>query len=678
MSVGPLHIIRPEFLLLLPLALAFWLWLNRRSTATDWHNYLPARSIAVLQVRRSSSKSLLKWALLTIWLLIILAASGPSWQKQSLPALENQRALVVLLDLSPSMRSTDVAPDRITRARFELIDVLRAFEDGQLGLVAYAGSAHIVSPLTDDANNISALVPALSPDVMPDQGSNVEAAVELAQRLLDDAGIGSGNLLLITDGVDEGALVEIRKLLKPQRSLSILGVGSDNPTPIPAIGGGFVSDSQGDIVLTQLNRASLQSLARATRGRFSQLKPDDSDTQLLVSSLAEQYQDGNSSDTNLGLSAEYDSWADKGHWLVLLVLPLFIMLFRKGVIYIALIALFLPVGFDAVAAESGWQDWFKTPDQKAAGLMRSGEFDAAANTFEREDWSAAAHYRNGEFEKAIEQLTGREDTQSQYNKATAMAMNGQLQEAVAAYDALLKAQPEHADAAHNKAFLEELIKQQQNQEQNQGDGESSESNQDQNSESEKSQQNSSEQQQSGSQSNQEQNNSESNSESQESDNQESNQNHSQSQQQNDEQSSNESQSSSDDDDTKSLSEQHQQQEESDAENEQQTEQDNNKKNKGSSQVQSQDNSDDDPRSSQQSQSAVVEQNQDSEQAADDAQSQDTVKTVTEPLSASSEQWLRGIEDDPAGLLKRKFEYQAWQRQQERKKAWQNRKNSERY
>jgi len=141
-------------------------------------------------------------------------------------------------DLSPSMLAQDLSPDRLTRAKFKLIDMLRQQRDGQTALIAYAGEAHTVSPLSDDPKTIEALLPALHPNVMPVRGSNTEAAVELAQQLLSDAGLHSGDILLITDGIANDAITDIRNSINSNYRVSVLAVGGNDATPIPSPNGG--------------------------------------------------------------------------------------------------------------------------------------------------------------------------------------------------------------------------------------------------------------------------------------------------------------------------------------------------------------------------------------------------------------------------------------------------------
>ena len=152
---------------------------------------------------------------------------------------------------------------------------------------------------------------------------------------------------------------------------------------------------------------------------------------------------------------------------MLLVLPLALLCFRKGVIYLFPIIILLP--FDSNAAETSLLDkLFKTKDQQATELYNDGDFENAAKTFKDSDWSAIAKYRDGDFSNSAEQFSSSEKSiTNTYNRANALAMSGQLEQAVEAYNQVLSEQTDHADAAHNKEIIEALLKQQQQQDQNQ-------------------------------------------------------------------------------------------------------------------------------------------------------------------------------------------------------------------
>ncbi len=625
------HFIRTEWLWGVPATILLWLLLRRQADQQQWSNYIPKAMLAALQISSNTQTTQWKWCLLLVYITAVIAAAGPTWYKQPAPTVQNQKGLVIALDLSPSMLAQDLSPDRLTRAKYKLIDILRRYADGQAALLAYAGDAHTVSPLSDDPKTIEALLPALHPNVMPSRGSNTEAAITLAQQLMKDAGLSSGDILLISDGVASDAINTIRNSMDPSFRLSILAVGGRDAAPIPAPNGGFVRNADGEIVLSAVNASELRAMATSLGGRFSTLSADDSDIDTL---LVDQFDAKDSEQSQLG-SVVYDAWVDMGHWLIILALPLALLLFRKGVIYLlplgASLALIAPQ--DSYASEFTWKDLWQTKNQQAAKQYQAGEYDNAAKTFQREDWSAVAHYKNGSYEQAIKQLENNGDVRSLYNKGNAYAFNGQLEEALEAYTEVLEQQADHQDAAHNKAVIEQLLQQQQNQ-QNQQQNQDSENSQDSQSENNPSQDQ--KQQASDSQSPNNQ------SEEQQSNEQQSEQQNQQAQNSNSEQSQSENQSAQPEPDIDSEDT-----EQTDAKEEQS-------------------NQADEPEDN------AIEQESDPETGAAQLEQTD------QPLKDSSEQWLRTIQDDPSGLLRRKFDYQARQRAQQRDQRATERSAKERY
>jgi len=606
-SIEQFHFIRPEWLFALPVALIFWLLLKRKQGAHQWSSYIPKEMLMALQTSSAEQSTWWKWCLLLICIGTVCAAAGPSWDKQSVPTGQNQKALVLVLDLSPSMLAQDLSPDRLTRAKFKLIDMLRQQGDGQTALIAYAGEAHTVSPLSDDPKTIEALLPALHPNVMPVRGSNTEAAVELAQQLLSDAGLRSGDILLITDGIASDAITDIRNSINSNYRVSVLAVGGNDATPIPSPNGGFIRKASGEIVLSAVNPDELRSLARSLGGRFAILTGDDSDIDtLLKSSVIENGFESNTSEDSEQSSVVYDAWVDMGHWLVLFMLPFLLTLFRKGAIYImpVFICIFLFASNDAYAAGFSWKDLWQTIKQ-----YQDGNYEVAADTFTSKDWSALANYKNGEYEQAISQLSDSDDANSLYNKGNALAFSGQLEEAIDAYDEALEQQPNHQDALHNKSVLEQLLNQQEQNQQQKQNSENSEK-------SEESSESSSPEQQ-----NQDQN-----------------------QQQNSQPQQADSQNQQSD---QPPSEQEQAEAEAEAEkNDEQQEQ---------------------PETSAEEQQAEAAEAEDRDTQEESKQSVLQADNTSEPLKDSSEQWLRTIQDDPSGLLRRKFDYQARQRAQQGKR-----------
>ena len=458
------HLMRPQWLwAALPgLLIVLLLW-QQRGRSGSWTNVISAELLPFLVGEQQGAKQRNPLPiLLCVWLLACLAAAGPSWQKIPQPVIQKQDALVMVLDLSLSMKAADLAPSRTDRARQKLLDLLASRTEGQTGLIAYAGDAHIVTPLTDDNATIANLLPALNPDMMPLPGSDAAAAVEQAKALLYSAGVRNGRVLLVTDEVAADQQAQIAETLADTDiSLSVLGIGTATGAPIPLIRGGFLKDSAGTIVVPGLNSRELQRLASSTGGRFRELTIDGSDLAYLLQEITLS-----GSGETLALDRTADAWDDQGHWLVLLLLPFALSLFRRGWL-LCLAPLLLLADPQAVQAQS-WDSLWSTPDQQGQLALQAGDNKAAAQLFENHDWAGTAAYRDQDYETAIEKFGDESSADSWYNRGNALAYNNKLDDAIAAYQESLALAPERSDALENIALLEELKKQQeQQQDQNQ-------------------------------------------------------------------------------------------------------------------------------------------------------------------------------------------------------------------
>jgi len=478
------HFLRPEWFLALPVALALlWLLWNRRLRSRSWQEICDPALLPHLLLGRSQRRANWPlWLLLAGLLLALTALAGPTWQKQPQTLLRQQSALVILLDLSRSMNAGDLKPSRQERARLKVKDILHQRREGQTALVAFAGDAFIVTPLTDDTRTIELLLGSLDPELMPIQGSNPTRAMELGAELLQRAGLEKGTLLLVTDeDRPQAAEAVARKFNQQGLELAVLGVGTPEGAPIPLADGGFFKDAQGNLVLPQLDEAGLRQLAAAGGGRYRRLSTDDSDFHHLLAGLDSHHLDRSKQDTTrLG-----DRWQEAGIWLLLPLALLAASAFRRGWLTVFALLLLLPPSAEAL----DWQNLWQRPDQQAHAAFKSGDYESAASRFENQHWKTSALYRSGHYDEALKAQPEAQSADDWYNRGNIMARSGRLSEALESYDQTLKLNPDDEDAKTNRKLVEDALKQQQQQKQNQ------KQNQDQNKNQQQSQDQSSEQQQ---------------------------------------------------------------------------------------------------------------------------------------------------------------------------------------
>ncbi len=463
------HFIRPEwFYALIPLLIIYVMLLRQRLQSRSWQSFCDPELLPHLFSNEQITQRKRPLVLFLITgLLVITALAGPSWEKRPQPVFKKQSALVIALDLSRSMDAVDIKPSRLKRALHKIEDILQKRKEGQTALVVYADNAFAVTPLTNDTATISSQVKSLSTDIIPVQGSHPERAISLAYDLFKQASHPTGHIILITDGVSKNSLKKIRQQRQSAYSISVLAVGSAEGSPIPLSTGGFFKDSQGAIVIPKMDTQLLRQLALSGAGSLRILSTDDSDLTQLLAPLDSTLGDDNKQATELNT----DSWFEAGPWLLLLVMPLAVLVFRKGYLF-SLVFFLSPMPEPAYAFD--WQQLWKNNNQQAQQLLEQNKATEAAEKFTDKKWQAAAQYKAGQFDKALEnyQQLDQKNPDNLYNLANTQAKLGQFDQALETYNKVIEMQPDHADAKHNRDLIEKLKQQQQSDQQKQKDSQS--------------------------------------------------------------------------------------------------------------------------------------------------------------------------------------------------------------
>jgi Ca-activated chloride channel family protein len=466
MDFLPVHFIRPEWLLALPLCVALpWLWRHLRRPSGDWARVCDPHLLRWLSVGDAAQgrKGLGAWLAGLVILIATLALAGPSWQQLPDVSFSAQDSRVIVLDLSQSMLAEDLKPDRLTRARYRLSDLLMESLEGQVGMVTFAGDAYVVSPLTNDMNTIANMLPALRPDVVPVAGSRADRGLELAAELLRRNGTPGGEILLVSDDADERDAALAASLAAEGMVVSVLAVGTQAGAPIPS-GNGFITDASGAVVIARTGFAGLEAVARAGGGRMSVL--DGS------SSPASPWLSGEGTDFALRDEGGGDRWADSGPWLLLLLLPLVAVGFRRGLLF-SLALMLMPAMLLPAPAHAGlWDDLWQRKDQQAQRALQDDAPAEAAALAQDPSIAGEAWYRAGDYQRAAGSWSAVDDANDWYNRGNALALAGELDAAINAYDQALQRYPEMEDALYNKAIVEQLKDQQEQESEDQeGEGE---------------------------------------------------------------------------------------------------------------------------------------------------------------------------------------------------------------
>ncbi len=448
------HFLHPLWLLtLLPMAGLLWFIFNHKVADNAWHKIIDQNLLPLLLNQGSTGQQgrFAFWLLAAAWCIGTLALANPVWEKKPRPVFQTNTARVIVFDLSRSMEIADLAPSRLARARFKIEDILRKQEEGQIGLVVFAGDAFTAVPLTRDADTIRALLPSLMPKIMPIQGSRADLGLLKAAELLQQAGVNKGDILLISDGV-EGDLAQqaAQQIAAQGHTLSVMAVGTEKGGAIPN-----VTDRQHNTIVVKLEVKRLQAVAEQGGGVYSLIQNNDSDLDRLLTATHK----GKKEQQGVN-NINSDAWHEQGPLLVLLLLPLAAFAFRRGWLLSLPLVFIISIQPRPVLA-LGWDDLWLRADQQADKAFRSGQFETASKVAKDPMLRGNAAYQQGNYQQAVDNFSTKTDVNTRYNKGNALAKLGHYEDAIAAYDNALQQQPDFADAMANKKHVATLLKKQE-------------------------------------------------------------------------------------------------------------------------------------------------------------------------------------------------------------------------
>jgi Ca-activated chloride channel family protein len=484
----------------LPLAALVHFWIKQTRGRSKWLSAINSELLSVLiEDNGNTSGTWLKAVILFALTISIIGLAGPTWEKLPQNVEQKNDALVIVLDLSLSMLAEDIQPSRMVKAKQKVIDILRLRNEGLTGLIAYAGDAHSVVPLTDDNATIENLLVALNPTMMPVFGSNPEHAMSLAVELFSNAGMQEGRVLILSDGIED--IGKVSKYRNSAFPISVIGVGTPQGAPIPIDLPGetrrYIKNPANEAVIVRLEEDNLVQVANQSFGRYARMSIGEQDiSRVLSASLPTE-------DASIKVEREFDTWADQGHWASLLLLPLLLIGFRRGILACVPLALALqltpvpshaqtsvvPATNQSLEDSQGlsvtqkladvWQGAWQRDDQRGYQALAKGDTATAAKLFTDPQWKAVADYKNGDWQSALNGFgattdsakpIGKKDVHAfnaAYNKANALAHLGQYDKAIAEYEQALEINPNDEDASFNKDLVEQLKEQQQQQDQEQ-------------------------------------------------------------------------------------------------------------------------------------------------------------------------------------------------------------------
>jgi len=414
------HLLRPLWMLaLIPVAAIFAMLLWRQNPRAQWGGVIAPHLLQHLIVHPGKGRGVSPLYLVAAGMVLgIVALSGPTWRRELPPFVEDKAPLMIALALSSTMDQADTAPTRLERAKQKIGDLLAARAGARSGLIAYAGTAHLVMPLTDDKWVIEPFLAALATGLMPGDGKNVTTAVALAAQMLATEPV-AGTILIVADDFGEEAAI--------RQAAGRNGVAMLLTAPAKSGEGSLGSDT----VHVSVDGSDIQALERRIETRFQAAQGDAFGMQ----------------------------WRDEGYWLLIPVALLALLWFRRGTtVAWAVMLLIASQGVPAKAQERShhFADLWLTPDQQGRIAFDQGDYATAAQRFADPMWRGVAAYRALDFLTAAQEFRKVETPEGRFALGNAEAQNHAWEKSIAAYDEVLKTQPGHAAAKTNRAIVAAL------------------------------------------------------------------------------------------------------------------------------------------------------------------------------------------------------------------------------
>ena len=319
-----LHFLRPLWLLALPAIVLIW-WLVRRrdSNRADVGTFVAPHLREALTINRDARKGIRAVDGVALAMVFVsVAASGPTWSKQASPWFAETAPLVIAMEVTDSMRSNDLQPTRLDRARFKVLDLIAARTGSRTAIVAYSGTSHIVVPPSTDLDVIKPLLESLDPAIMPVPGARAESVLESATALLgDDAAIGT--LLFVNDGfdaLDVPVLTEFASRPDAPAVVSLV-IGTDEGGVALLPDGSPVMSERGGRIDTRIDTSVLRRVSSEAGVPVIRMTSSDDDVRHLVRVI----------ESNLAQADDPNAqWRDEGWWLLWPALLFALIWFRRG------------------------------------------------------------------------------------------------------------------------------------------------------------------------------------------------------------------------------------------------------------------------------------------------------------------------------------------------------------
>ncbi len=425
------HFLRPWWLILVAPTLFLWWYVRTNVVAIENKSAgIAPHLAAALTVVNDHRKRLLPidGVVLSV-LLTLLVVAGPTWSRMPNPLLAQTAPLVVILKVSESMEHHDIAPSRLARAKQKIVDLLQTRSGAPTALIAFAGTAHQVTPLSEDPEIMKIFLEDLSPNVMPRPGAAASSALALANEALASAPT-QGAILFVVDSIDTADLSTF--------AAHVHGGGA--PLVI--------------LPVTKVERA-LGNLASLSGVTLIQLSADNSDVFQIEQRVAQAHLAALSED-------DRQRWNDRGWILIWPVMLLTLFWFRRGWtthwghLSAAIFFVLATVSPGPARAET-IMDWLFTADQQARFAYEEKRFSDAGDLFQDPEWKGYALYRAGRYAEAVNVLSDIDTARAAFTAGLAHVKSRGYREAIVAFETALERDPNYTAATKNLEIARAIL-----------------------------------------------------------------------------------------------------------------------------------------------------------------------------------------------------------------------------
>lgn len=466
------HFLRPLWLLLIPVALLlFWQFQKSQNVLERYQKFVAPHLLKHLLIGTKK-----KWSFKPIHMIIIIivvgiiAVAGPTWKREIPPFTEDKAPLTIVLSLSESMDAIDISPRRLERAKQKIRELLKLRPGARTALFVYAGSAHMVLPLTTDSKIIELFLSSLSSALMPNDGSNTLEVLDVVTDYLSDEEV-PGTILFITDEIKKKSFNAISEISDSSRNqVIVLAVGTSKGGPITMGSNRFRLNKNGSRKIAKLDVESLKQLRDDYNIPVTTITIDNSDVEWIQRNIQ----------THLQVVQQVEAktkWIEYGYYLLFPLVILMLFWFRKGwlVKWVAFILFYLSLNVNSINAQDSlnattvkdsietknwewfWNLWM-TNDQQGRYYFEEGDYEKAAEKFEDNVWKGISFYKSEKYEDAINQFAMTNNAESNFYLGNSYAQIKNYELAKNSYKEAIAQKNNFQEADYNLKLIEEIIR----------------------------------------------------------------------------------------------------------------------------------------------------------------------------------------------------------------------------